>query len=76
MMGVVESLSYATAAGLDAHAVVRAIGAGAAGSWAMNNLGPKVCSLPTQSSARCARSPLALIAHQCARHMPHALVRT
>ena len=37
-----ESLRYASAAGLDADAVVRAVGAGAAGSWAMNNLGHKV----------------------------------
>ena len=42
MVGVAESLRYATAAGLDAAAVVKAIGAGAAGSWAMQNLGPKV----------------------------------
>lgn len=42
MVGVAESLRYAKRAGLDAHAVVKAIGAGAAGSWAMQNLGPKV----------------------------------
>ena len=42
MIGVAESLRYATAAGLDAHKVVDAIGAGAAGSWAMQNLGHRV----------------------------------
>ena len=42
MVGVCESLRYASAAGLDQHAVVKAIGAGAAGSWAMNNLGPRI----------------------------------
>ena len=42
LLGVVESLRYATAAGLDANSVISAIGAGAAGSWQMNNVGPKV----------------------------------
>ena len=42
MLGVAESLTYAKAAGLDANAVAKAIGAGAAGSWAMVNLGPRV----------------------------------
>lgn len=42
MIGVTESLLYAHRAGLDSQAVVQAIGAGAAGSWAMNNLGPRV----------------------------------
>eukprot|EP00965_Chrysotila_dentata_P210440 6185881-Pleurochrysis_carterae.AAC.1 len=42
MIGMVESLLYAHTAGLDADAVIGAIGAGAAGSWAMNNLGPRV----------------------------------
>jgi 3-hydroxyisobutyrate dehydrogenase len=42
MVGVCESLLYAQRAGLDAAAVAQAIGAGAAGSWAMTNLGDKV----------------------------------
>ena len=42
MMGVAESISYATAAGLDANGVVKAISGGAAGSWAMDNLGVRV----------------------------------
>ena len=42
LLGVCESLRYATAAGLDATSVISAIGAGAAGSWQMNNVGPKV----------------------------------
>jgi len=42
MIGMTESLLYAHKAGLDVMAVIDAIGAGAAGSWAMNNLGPRV----------------------------------
>lgn len=42
MIGMAESLIYAHRAGLDADEVIRAIGAGAAGSWAVNNLGPRV----------------------------------
>lgn len=42
MIGMCESLVYAHRAGLDAEAVIKAIGAGAAGSWAVNNLGPRV----------------------------------
>ena len=42
MVGMTESLLYAHKAGLDAHKVIGAIGAGAAGSWAVNNLGPRV----------------------------------
>lgn len=42
MIGVCESMLYAQRAGLDPLAVVGAIGSGAAGSWAINNLGPKV----------------------------------
>ncbi|KAG8470232.1 hypothetical protein KFE25_008653 [Diacronema lutheri] len=44
MVGVCESLLYAHRAGLDVEAVIKAVGAGAAGSWAMNNLGVKVAS--------------------------------
>ena len=39
MVGMCESLVYAHRAGLDVEAVVGAIGSGAAGSWAINNLG-------------------------------------
>jgi 3-hydroxyisobutyrate dehydrogenase len=42
IVGVAESLRYAQAAGLDASAVIKAIGAGAAGSWAMQHLGPRL----------------------------------
>lgn len=44
MIGVCESLLYAQRAKLDVSAVIQAIGAGAAGSWAMNNLGAKVAA--------------------------------
>ena len=43
MVGVYESLLYAArAGGLDPQAVIDLIGKGAAGSWAINNLGPKI----------------------------------
>lgn len=41
MVGMAESLLYAREAGLDVEAVVRAIGSGAAGSWAVQNLGAR-----------------------------------
>ena len=40
--GVCEGLAYARAAGLDAHKVVQAIGSGAAGSFQLNVLGPRM----------------------------------
>jgi 3-hydroxyisobutyrate dehydrogenase len=42
MVGVVESLAYAKAAGLDPHTVLEAIGQGAAGSWSLANLAPRM----------------------------------
>lgn len=42
MIGVCESLLYAEAAGLDQQAVIDIIGKGAAGSWSINNLGPRI----------------------------------
>jgi 3-hydroxyisobutyrate dehydrogenase len=42
MIGMCESLLYAHRAGLDPHQVISAIGQGAAGSWMINHLGPKV----------------------------------
>ncbi len=42
MIGVVESLLYAAKAGLDQQAVIDIIGKGAAGSWSINNLGPRI----------------------------------
>jgi 3-hydroxyisobutyrate dehydrogenase len=42
MMGVVEGLLYARHAGLDSEAVIRMVGAGAAGSWSINHLGPRI----------------------------------
>ncbi len=42
MIGVCESLLYAAKAGLDAGAVIDIIGAGAAGCWSINNLGPRI----------------------------------
>ncbi|HYK64683.1 MAG TPA: NAD(P)-dependent oxidoreductase [Patescibacteria group bacterium] len=37
-----EAIKFARASGLDASRVVEAIGAGAAGSWQLSNLGPKI----------------------------------
>ncbi len=40
--GAAEAIRFAEAGGLDAARVVEAIGAGAAGSWQLSNLGPKI----------------------------------
>src|SRR5579863_4622725 len=37
-----EAIAFARAGGLDPSKVIEAIGAGAAGSWQLNNLGPKI----------------------------------
>jgi 3-hydroxyisobutyrate dehydrogenase len=42
MIGAVESLIYSYKAGLNLDEVIRAIGGGAAGSWTINNLGPRI----------------------------------
>jgi 3-hydroxyisobutyrate dehydrogenase len=42
MIGVVESLLYAKRTGLDLSTVIEVIGSGAAGSWSINNLGPRI----------------------------------
>ena len=42
MIGVVEGLLYAHKSGLDAKQVIEAVGAGAAASWSINNLGPRI----------------------------------
>jgi len=42
MMGVCEALAYAKKAGLDPEKVLQSIGAGAAGSWSLTNLGPRI----------------------------------
>jgi len=42
MIGVCEGLLYARKAGLDAMTVIQSVGAGAAGSWTINNLGPRM----------------------------------
>jgi len=42
MVGVCEGLLYAVSAGLDPQAVIGSVGAGAAGSWSINNLGPRM----------------------------------
>lgn len=42
MIGVCEALVYAKKAGLNPETVLDAIGQGAAGSWSLNNLGPRM----------------------------------
>jgi hypothetical protein len=42
MIGVCECLLYAVKEGLDQQAVIDIIGKGAAGSWSINNLGPRI----------------------------------
>ena len=42
MIGVVECLQYAHRAGLDLQEVIDVIGKGAAGSWSLNNYGPRI----------------------------------
>lgn len=42
MIGVMEALVYAKKSGLDPERVLQSIGSGAASSWAMNNLLPRV----------------------------------
>lgn len=42
MIGVCEGLLYASRAGLDPTTVISAISAGAAGSWSISNLGPRI----------------------------------
>ena len=42
MLGMCEGLRYAEAAGLDGERVIESVGGGAAGSWSINNLGPRI----------------------------------
>ncbi|RIV26657.1 NAD(P)-dependent oxidoreductase [Alicyclobacillaceae bacterium I2511] len=42
MMGVAEAVVYAQQAGLDPQRVLSSIGAGAAGSWSLSNLAPRM----------------------------------
>ena len=42
MIGVCEGLLYAYKAGLDLETVMRSVASGAAGSWSLSNLGPRI----------------------------------
>lgn len=42
MIGVCEALAYAQKAGLDAETVLASIASGAAGSWSLSNLAPRI----------------------------------
>jgi 3-hydroxyisobutyrate dehydrogenase len=44
MIGVCEALLYGYKAGLDLPTVMQSVGSGAAGSWSLNNLGPRIMS--------------------------------
>lgn len=42
MLGVCEAIAYAKSAGLDPETVLKSISAGAAGSWSLSNLAPRM----------------------------------
>lgn len=42
MIGVCEALLYGWKAGLDLETVLKSVGSGAAGSWSLTNLGPRI----------------------------------
>jgi 3-hydroxyisobutyrate dehydrogenase len=42
MIGVCEALLYGYKAGLDLHTVMNSVASGAAGSWSLSNLGPRI----------------------------------
>ncbi|QCT01708.1 6-phosphogluconate dehydrogenase protein [Paenibacillus algicola] len=42
MMGVCEAMAYAESAGLDPQTVLKSIESGAAGSWSLSNLAPRI----------------------------------
>ena len=42
MIGVCEALLYGYKAGLDLNTVLQSVGSGAAGSWSLTNLGPRM----------------------------------
>src|SRR5262245_27774539 len=42
MVGVCEALLYGYQAGLDLNTVLQSVGGGAAGSWSLSNLGPRI----------------------------------
>jgi 3-hydroxyisobutyrate dehydrogenase len=42
MVGVCEALLYAYGAGLDLNTVLQSVASGAAGSWSLSNLGPRI----------------------------------
>lgn len=42
MMGVCEAIAYAEATGLDPETVLKSISTGAAGSWSLSNLAPRI----------------------------------
>jgi 3-hydroxyisobutyrate dehydrogenase len=42
MIGVCEALLYGYKAGLDLNTVMQSVGGGAAASWSLNNLGPRI----------------------------------
>ncbi|MDA1054605.1 MAG: NAD(P)-dependent oxidoreductase [Planctomycetota bacterium] len=44
MIGVCEALLYAHKAGLDLETVMQSVASGAAGSWSLSNLGPRIIS--------------------------------
>ena len=47
MLGISEGLLYARSAGLDGERVLKSVGGGAAGSWTISNLGPRILANDT-----------------------------
>ncbi|HZN03542.1 MAG TPA: NAD-binding protein, partial [Candidatus Polarisedimenticolia bacterium] len=42
LLGVSEAIAFARKSGLDPHVMLRAVESGAAGSWQLSNLGPRI----------------------------------
>ena len=52
MIGVCEALLHAHQSGLNLETVMESVSSGAAGSWSLSNLGPRICLLYTSPSPR------------------------
>jgi 3-hydroxyisobutyrate dehydrogenase-like beta-hydroxyacid dehydrogenase len=76
-----EAIAFAQAGGLDPSRVLEAIGAGAAGSWQLANLGPKIIAGDNRPGffVRLARKDLRLVtaaAHDANVHLPGLALMT
>jgi 2-hydroxy-3-oxopropionate reductase len=76
-----EAIKFARAGGLDAARVVEAIGAGAAGSWQLSNLGPRIIAGDYRPGffVKLIRKDLRLVseaAHECGVALPGLALMT